>query len=64
MKNKQIKKQIKKLTELERLIRVKKLRYSKVDITQPMSVAEKNLNKRIAFLFSEINEQIRLKRKK
>ncbi len=55
--------EIKKLTELERLIKVKKLRYSKVDISKPMSISEKKINKRIAELFSEINEKIRQKRK-
>jgi len=50
------------LKEVEELVAKKKKLYSNMDITQPMSEAEKTLDKQIADIFSEIFQIINQKR--
>jgi hypothetical protein len=50
------------LKEVDALVAKKKKLYSNMDITQPMSAAEKNLDKQIADIFSEIFQIINQKR--
>lgn len=43
------------LIEVNKLTALKKKLFSNVDITQPMSIEQKSLNKEVADLFSKIN---------
>lgn len=43
------------LIEVNKLTALKKKLFSNTDITQPMSIEEKSLNKEVADLFSKIN---------
>lgn len=51
------------LTEVNQLTAIKKRLYSDIDIEQPMSKQEKELNSKIAKFYSEINQIIIEKRK-
>jgi len=51
------------MTEVNKLVSLKKERYSNVDIESPMSSDEKMLNKQIADCYSEINAIVIEKRK-
>lgn len=45
--------------QVEQLVKLKKKLYSNMDIESPMSVEEKELNAKIAGLFSEINKVVK-----
>jgi len=47
---------------LEPLLALKKAKYSNMDITSPMSTDEKQLNKEISGIFSELNDLVIKKR--
>lgn len=49
--------------ECDKLREIKKQLYSNMDIESPMSKEEKELNRKISSLFSEMFEIIKLKRK-
>jgi hypothetical protein len=49
--------------EVEPLVKLKKKLYSNIDISQPMSKEEKELNTKIANIFSELNSLVIEKRK-
>lgn len=52
------------LNEVEPLVKLKKKLYSNIDITQPMSKEEKELNAKVADIFSEIDSVVRAINKK
>ena len=51
-------------TPIDDLLRIKKQKYGNIDISEPMSDDEKLLNKIIAKKFSDINKEIKDRRKR